>query len=152
MSGCVRVRIAQGLPGPPGADGGTSSEITAQVDSTVVPGTPVYSTIGSHFEIAQADALGTTKAIGLSLTATSAGSAADVQTQDIVTLTTVQWDAVTGGSGGLTSGSTYYLGGAAPGTLVTVPPALPVSTHNVRIGVALTSVTMDVKIRAPLKL
>lgn len=37
-------------------------------------------------------------------------------------LTTAQWDAVTGQSGGLTPSAIYYLG-LAPGTLTTTPPS-----------------------------
>ena len=89
--------------------------------------------------------------MGLATSATLAGFAADVQTQDILSLTAGQWDAVTGQVGGLTSGSTYWLDFVA-GLLTTVPPALSASTNNTRVGVALTSVALDIKIRAPIKL
>ena len=153
MSCPVRVRVSQGLPGPPGAPGSsTGSDITAQTDGDVVPGTPVYTTIGSRFDVADATALPAAKMVGLATTSTLAGNAADVQTQDVLTLTTGQWDAVTGQTGGLTSGSTYWLDGASAGLITTTPPATPVSGYNVRVGVALTSVALDIKIRAPLKL
>jgi len=152
MSDTIRIRISQGPSGPPGSDGSsTGSDTTAQTDSDVVPGTPVYATIGSHFDVAQASGLPQARAVGLATSATLAGFAADVQTQDILSLTAGQWDAVTGQVGGLTSGSTYWLDFVA-GLLTTVPPALSASTHNTRVGVALTSVALDIKIRAPIKL
>lgn len=149
----VRVRVSQGVPGPPGADGSsTGSDITSQVDSDVVPGNPVYATITGTFVLAQADDIPQARMVGLATTATLTGFAAGVQTQDILTLTTGQWDAVTGDVGGLTPGSTYYLDGATAGLMTKTPPALPVSAYNTRVGVALTTTKLDVKIRAPIKL
>ena len=152
MSCAVRVRVSQGVPGPPGADGdGSGSSITMQTDSDVIPGTPIYVTNLARLEIAQASGLPQARMVGIVTSATLAGFAADAQTQDVLTLTTGQWDAVTGGTGGLTPGSVYYLSATA-GELTTTPPATPASVYNTRAGIAISSTQLDIKIRAPFKL
>lgn len=154
MSTCaIRVRVSQGPPGPPGADGdGSGSSVTIQTDSDVIPGTPVYITGTSRFELARADGLPQARMVGVATSATLAGFAAEGQTQDVLELTTGQWDAVTGGSGGLTPGLPYYLDGVTAGRITTTAPSLPNFAYNVRVGVALSTTQLDIKVRAPFKL
>ena len=151
----IRVQQSQGLPGPPGLPGGASdSIISMQTDDILVPGSPVYVTATTRFELAQADDVPQTRAIGLSLFATAVGFPATVQTQDIVTLTTVQWDAVTGDTGGLTASRIYYLDQLTLGMItLTIPVfATPSSRYNTRIGIAINSASMNLKIRPAFKL
>lgn len=65
-----------------------------------------------------------------------------------LTLTTAQWDAVTGGSSGLVQGDTYYVG-ATPGTLSSTPPSGAGDAVLV-VGFALSPTTMWVSIGANL--
>ena len=153
MSSCaVRVRVSQGVPGPPGADGdGSGSSISIQTDSDLIPGSAVYVTNTTRLELAAATGLPAAKMVAIATTATLTGFAADAQTQDVLTLTAGQWDAVTGDVGGLLAGETYYLG-ITPGSITTTAPVLPGSAYNTRVGVALTDTMLDIKIRAPMKL
>ncbi len=63
-----------------------------------------------------------------------------VTTSGEVTLTTGQWDQATGGSGGLSSGTIYYVGLIA-GTLLTTPPAVA-GQFVAQVGIARTSTIM----------
>ena len=150
----VQIFATQGLPGPPGPAGGASDSIVIlETDSTLVPGTPLYITAGAHFEIAQATGQPQTKVVGISTTNTGAGNAATAQTQDILTLTTVEWDAVTGDTGGLTPGSVYYL--SLTLGLITKTPVIPLAPNvrfNSRIGIAISDSKMNLLIRSPIKL
>lgn len=151
----IRIRSSQGLPGPPGPPGGASdSIIIVETDETVLAGQVVYAKSNAHLALAQANAAVQTKSLGLALFDTSAGSPLTVQTQDIVTLTTAQWDTVTGETGGLTSGAVYYLSTAVLGQItVTAAVADPPNIRfNSRIGLAITATELNVLIRAPLKL
>lgn len=67
-----------------------------------------------------------------------------------ITLTTAQWDARTGQSGGLSAGAVYYLG-ASPGTLTTTPPSA-VGLSIVKLGRALNATTLLVEIERPILL
>jgi hypothetical protein len=54
-----------------------------------------------------------------------------VETSGMVTLTTDQWDAVTGGKGGLIPGTAYYLSTTQPGHLTDTPPMPERDTSDV---------------------
>lgn len=75
---------------------------------------------------------------GSSITAT-----ADIQSAAIVTLTEDEWDEVTGGSGGLTPGTAYYLD---PTTLGMLTDTRPVGLGQVvgQLGVAITETQLAV--------
>lgn len=64
-----------------------------------------------------------------------------VQFAGVVALTTGQWDAVTGGSGGLTTGATYYLS-TNPGLLTTVAPTT--TGYKVQLGVAASATELAI--------
>ena len=59
-----------------------------------------------------------------------------------LTLPTTRWDALTGGSGGLTPGSVYYLG-ATKGSITATPPGAGISTA---LGFAISATTLMVQI------
>jgi hypothetical protein len=105
--------------------------------SAVSAGAPVYAfTSANTFKRANASAVATKPVIGLVIDGSVAVSAiARVQTAGVVTLTTAQWDAITGGTGGLTPGSRYFLDVAAGLLTITAP-----TTGVVRpVGIALSS-------------
>lgn len=66
-----------------------------------------------------------------------------VQEDGVVTLTTAEWDSVTGGSGGLTPGARYYLDTA--GKITTTAPTAP-GTFVTPIGRAITSTILALRI------
>lgn len=59
----------------------------------------------------------------------------------VVGLTTEQWNAVTGGSGGLTRGAVYYQSETVAGGITTVRPTAP-GTYTARVGIAVNPTTM----------
>jgi hypothetical protein len=68
-----------------------------------------------------------------------------VQTTGIVTLTTAQWDLVTGGSGGLVLGDTYYVSPSASGGLTTPRPATAgLLVDVVGVGISPTSMLLTI--------
>jgi len=89
----------------------------------IVIGAPVYLFSGGTVKKAKADAAGTANVLGLVATVSiAAAGSGQVWTSGKVTATTGQWDAVTGGSGGLVAGTTYYLDPATAGRLTSTAP------------------------------
>ena len=114
--------------------------------SAIVVGTPVYVSAANTVKRAQANASGTADALGLVKDASVAAAASgSVQTDGQITATTTQWDAVTGGTGGLTAGSTYYLSATTVGQLTTTAPSNS-GQFVLRIGKALSTTLMDLSI------
>ncbi len=119
-------------------------ELTNQSGATIEPGSPVY--VDSNGDIAPSRANSTTTAscfgvAGESIADTAAG---DVVTEGPVTLTTGQWDARTGGSGGLTPGADYWVSSAAAGALVTTPPTTS-GQQQTYVGQALSTTVLYVR-------
>lgn len=114
---------------------------------------PVYVDGDDSVDLAQADAAGSTEILGLVLESPSisiAGSG-NIQTDGILTATTVQWDAVTGDSGGLTAGGVYYVDPDTAGMLTTAAPTTA-GDFVIRVGVALSTLDLDITITPPIKL
>lgn len=89
----------------------------------IVIGTSVRVSAADTVLKAQANATGTKDAIGLvRTTSISAAAAGEIALDGVLVATTGQWDAVTGASGGLTSGSKYYLDPATSGRMTTIAP------------------------------
>lgn len=93
--------------------------------SPIPPGTPVKCIGASQVGEAQADSLANAKVIALTTeTIADSGGTGVAQTDGRITLTTGEWDAVTGQVGGLTFGAKYYLDPASPGMMTTTPPSV----------------------------
>jgi hypothetical protein len=118
----------------------------------VVCGAPVYIDAAGGFKKAQANAAGTADAIGLvaATPSISNGASGAVSVQDVLTLTTAQWDAVTGGSGGLTPGK-YYLDPATSGKLTTTAPST-VGQLVVELGRAMSTTDFKIEIKSSILL
>jgi hypothetical protein len=99
-----------------------NNTVTQTADATLIAGQVVYSSAADHINKAKADAAGTVRAIGLVTAAITSGATGSVQTSGIVVLTTGQWDAVAGTTGGLTYNTPYYLSAATAGLLTPTPP------------------------------
>lgn len=102
----------------------TNPAAAAAGANDIVPGTPVYQTTTAD-QVAEADAsaLATAEVSGLAIeTIPEDGGTGSIQSDGRLTLTTAQWDAVTGGSGGLTTGSKYFLS-LTTGQLTTTAPS-----------------------------
>lgn len=122
--------------------------LTNDEATPVVIGAPVYMDAADGFKKAKADAAGTSKVIGLvnkspSITNATTG---EVATMGIITLTTGQWDAVAGTTGGLAFGTLYYLSAATSGLLTSTAPST-VGNYVVEVGMGISTTEMRVSIR-----
>lgn len=106
------------------------------------PGTPVYVKSNGHIDMATANGTGTRIVVGCvaDATAVATGGTAHVAIDGLITLTTAQWDAIAGTSGGLTPGAMYWLSETAGHLVATAP--VTVGDTVFRIGVALSATTM----------
>lgn len=120
--------------------------------ATVVPGTPVYEkTTANNVDKAQGNAIGTSWVIGLTIASIAAAASGVVRTAGPLTLTTVQWDAITGLTGGLTVGTRFYLDTATSGKLTTSPTD-SAGNFLVFVGHALSTTTMLINPDSPIGL
>jgi len=114
---------------------------------TIVIGAPVYVKSNGNVDLARANAAGTTEVFGLvrdtSIATTASGK---VVLSGIVIATTGQWDAVTGGSGGLTPGADYFLDAATAGMLTTTAPSTG-GQYVAAIGKALSTTKMKLAVQ-----
>ena len=146
--------VVSSNPNQPGVHSATPTDIDPVTGDSVSidPGAPITPTTSPPDEIFLAKANGSATANVLGLAITAGENNGPGQTARIkyfsgpgpLTLTTEQWDARTGGSGGLTPGDTYYLSSATSGGLTTTPPSHP--DYETIIGFAISSTTMMVNI------
>lgn len=90
--------------------------------SVMVPGQVVYSSSATQIDKARGNSDTLAKPIGLAREAIASGASGLVQTNGVLTLTTAQWDVVSGTTGGLTVGAQYFLSAATPGLLTATAP------------------------------
>lgn len=123
------------LPLPPGC-------FSSAPVSNVVPGMAVYQPAASGVGLSQGVTAGLVgRCIALSIRTTPAGEEGIFQYGGLVTLSTADWDAVAGTTGGLARGSFYYVSAATPGHLTSTKPSSE-GTEAVRVGVALSAKTL----------
>lgn len=129
-----------------GGGGGGATSLTNANGGTVAAGSPVYSAGAGTFDKAKADSLSTSALIiGLLQADTATTASGDVQDTSGLTLTTGQWDARTGQTGGLTPDAAYYVDPTTAGKLTSVAPTT-VGQVVAPIGVALSTTIMLVRI------
>ncbi len=133
----------------------TAIDVIARTNANVgaiVIGTPVYASAAGSVDKAKADASGTVQVVGLvrdtSITASASGN---IQTDGVLAATTGQWDAVAGTTGGLVAGTVYYLSEATAGILTATAPSTA-GQFVVRVGIALSTTEMSIKVAPPVKL
>lgn len=121
--------------------------------SPVVIGAPVYTDVANGFKKAQANAAATSKVLGIVAKSPSItnGTSGPVTTNGVVVATTLQWDAVTGGSGGLVANTTYYLDAATAGKLTATAPST-VGQYVTEVGQATSTTDFVVNPKAPILL
>jgi len=103
--------------------------------SAIAIGRAVYVSGADQIRLANANASSTTNVVALVASTSIASSASgSIATAGVLTATTGQWDAVTGQSGGLTFGATYFLSNTTAGAITTTAPT---SGHVVPVGIAL---------------
>lgn len=125
--------------------------INLVADSTVAPGAPVYSSAAGHFDKAKADASGTVLCIGLAAAAITSAASGAIKFDGILSLTTGQWDTITGQTGGLTFNTTYWLD---PTTAGKMTPTKPTTTglYVMPLGRALSTTEFELLLGSPILL
>lgn len=137
----------------PPSGAGVTPLVSNKANGEAVPlpiGTPVYASAAGVVKRAKADAYNTSIVVGL-VQDTSigvGGSGTITLGGDLLTATTAQWDAVTGGVGGLVAGAIYYLSATTPGMLTTAAPNQG-GQFDAKVGVGLSATEMDVAIEGP---
>lgn len=126
--------------------GGDVIVLTNNNAGTLAPGTPVYSVANDAVDKAKADAVGTTKCIGLVAASITAAASGPVMIGGICTLTTGQWDTAFGTSGGLTKDTLYYLSAATAGLGTSTAPTT-VGQYVVELGIAISTTELKIKVR-----
>lgn len=107
---------------------------------TTVIGTVGYQSAADTVKKAKADAAGTMRADFIQAdTSILTSASGNYQTEGIITLTTAQWDAVAGTTGGLTFKSAYYVSNGTAGQLTATAPTTGFSQI---VGRALSSTEM----------
>jgi hypothetical protein len=117
--------------------------------SPLVAGMPVV-LVGALLKRANASSVGLSAVIGIVFQNAGLALPANVIAGGPCTLTTAQWDAITGQSGGLTPSATYWLG-TSVGTMSTSPPSVAGQSVCV-IGRALSATALQVALQAPILL
>lgn len=113
--------------------------------ATITRGTPVRAQSATDFRRALATSVDNAEVVGFCVTVSAANGANFLcQTDGVVEATTSEWDAVTGGSGGLTAGSDYFLS-VSPGQMSTTPPSSD-GQVVVKLGRALSTTELRIDI------
>jgi len=114
--------------------------------STITKGAPVYATTtAGEIAEARANSVSTAKVLGLATAAISNTASGSVQRSGPMTLTTGEWDAIAGTSGGLTAGTEYFLSASAAGEITATAPTTT-GQQVVSLGVASSTTVLDLKI------
>jgi len=111
-------------------------------------GTPVCPSDVADNTVLPAQASDATSAsvAGIAVTPGVVGDPVKVQTHGVLTLTTAQWDRITGDTGGLVHGLTYFLSpGPSNGNLTGTEPTTP-GDFSVQVGIGLSPTDMMIQI------
>lgn len=111
--------------------------------ATVVAGMPVYTDGDGTFKKAVANSAITAEVTGIAFADINAAASGIVNTSGEMTLTTAQWDAVTGQTGGLTPGAKYFLDNVTSGRITSSAPA---TGYLASVGKAISATKMLVRI------
>jgi len=122
----------------------TSEPYSIDAGGAVAPSNP--SPTETDVIYARANAANTSNVAGLASSSGEYPGYVNVQAAGPLTLTTDQWDARTGQTGGLTPQAIYYLSAATPGALTTTPPSNP--NYITPVGFAMSATTMMIQIGA----
>jgi len=103
----------------------------------VTIGNPVYLSAANTGTKAKADAAATSKVFAFAKETVAEGVSFNALIDGLVTLTTGQWDAIAGTTGGLAAGTDYFLDNATAGLITSTPPTTGYSLKVIR-GVSTT--------------
>jgi len=147
----VTIRGA-GTPNSPLRVSGGTGSLARTTPGTFIAGSSVRisSFGGVHAVLSSALAISSADVLGVLTEDSPAGVDLTYQSTGIVTLTTAQWDAIAGTSGGLDPGIPYYLSDVNSGELL--PRAsITASTHCLtQVGIAISATELQLQISAPI--
>lgn len=128
----------------------TAETFTNTSGASVVIGQPIY-TDSTGGKLAKADVDLTRRVVGLvaDTTVTNASSG-KIRTDGTLVATTAQWDAVTGGTGGLVPNTNYFLSTTIAGRIVSTGSTIT-SGWSQQIGVAMSTTKMNVTLGRSVK-
>ncbi len=121
---------------------GYVGEVSAVADAAVATGQAVYVSSAGHINLAEADST-TARAIVIGLATTDAGASGTGSYIAAGRVTLDSWAAITGTTL-LTPGAIYFLSTVAGG--LTATPTTTVGHTVVRVGVAISTTTLEVRI------
>lgn len=133
---------------------GTTSETGTLVQTagaTLLAGNICYQSAADSVNKAQANAAGTTFAVCFTTVAITSALTGLCQFNGILALTTAQWDAVAGTTGGLAFGVTYYLDPATAGKITSVCPTT-VGQYVQIVGKGVSSTELNINFDEPILL
>jgi len=107
----------------------------------------MYRSSATQFALAKADAAATSDAVGLQCTA-GASTVADPCPYGYLYDITGNWDILSGGSGGLTAGATYYLSPSTAGKITSTRPTTA-GQFVKKVGIAISTTVMLVDCFGP---
>lgn len=128
------------------------NKITATFTSLTVIGEAVYADGNDTVDLAQANAAGTSKAVGLACGGVAALGSGEYLFAGPATLTIGEWDAIAGTTGGLTADLCYFLSDAAPGNILEEGSTggIVAGDSVVILGYGISTTTMLVNIEKPI--
>lgn len=112
-------------------------------------GGTVYISSANMVKYAKADSGTTKNAIAMCIKDMAVSATGIVQVDGRLTLTALEWDLVTGDTGGLTPGTPYFLSEVTAGRITKIAPT---TGFVVRMGTAISTVNFEISINAPIKL
>lgn len=108
-----------------------------------VIGAPLYMSAANTGTNAKADAEATSQVIGLAKESATAAATATVITDGVIELTTAQWDAICGTTGGLVYNTPYYLDAGTAGKLTGTAATSGYSVQVIR-GISTTVAKIEI--------
>jgi len=131
-----------------GGSGATFDLTNGESSTTLLPGMPVYRSGLDLAKRGNANSLTTADLVGLCITTGAPSVVVTVQAGGELTLTTSQWDAVTGGSGGLLE-VVYFLD-ITTGKITSTPTTTTgIGNYLVKIGKGINTTNMLIDISDP---
>lgn len=124
--------------------------VTNATGAIIAPGAPCYVSSSGVLK-SKANAASTAECDGLAAAQFAIGGTGKLRARGDMPLTTAQWDAVTGQTGGLTPDTVYYVDTATAGKLTTTAPSANPNLIT-RVGRALSSTVMRLGVQPPIGL
>ena len=128
-----------------------TGQVSQTAAATLIAGQAVYTSGADAVNKAQANATGTKDVLGLAVTAIASAASGIVQCNGVVVLTTAQWDAVCGTTGGLAPNARYFLSPTTAGLLTSTVPTT-VGQYVAYVGRGLSTTEMLVEPAVPILL